>query len=166
MIRFSIATAAFSLAILAYGVSGGAGAPWWMGASGLVIAGVAWFSMRISSFLRIFIGLYVMAFWFLALAVMAQGAGLLSDDLKSFVPPAFMTLAVTGFALVVYGISLLAGDPPHHGADRPLFRLAGAQLARQRAVELDRADGRRGGRDPARRQHRHQLRPGRPADSG
>src|SRR6478735_1793657 len=62
-------------------------------------------SRIMSHYLKVFVGMLAVAEFILAGLQLADSAGLITGDLKGYVPPASMTIGATIFAFVIYGVS-------------------------------------------------------------
>ncbi|MET0428437.1 MAG: ABC transporter ATP-binding protein/permease, partial [Microvirga sp.] len=62
-------------------------------------------SRTMSHYLKVFVGMLAVAEFILAGLQLADSAGLITGDLKGYVPPASMSVGATIFAFVIYGVS-------------------------------------------------------------
>ena len=103
----ALVIAAASAALLAMLTTSQAALPVYVGISGLILAGVVWFSRDISTFLRVFVFMYGIGFLLICAGHSLQNAGLLPASALPFLPPSFMATACAAFAAIVFGVSFL-----------------------------------------------------------
>lgn len=103
----AIALAAFSLVLLVAGSVVTSALPAYVPLSGLALAGIAFASQRISSFVRVFVATYAGGYAFIAGLLLLGGLGLLPDVIRAMLPPPFVAAAVVVFAGLIYSASFL-----------------------------------------------------------
>jgi vitamin B12/bleomycin/antimicrobial peptide transport system ATP-binding/permease protein len=94
-----------SLGLLAGSFSGASKIPLFVPISGLALAFIVYLSMRISTFLRVFVTMYGFGYLFIVVMNLLSEADILPKLLKDLLPPAFMATASATFALIVYAVS-------------------------------------------------------------
>jgi putative ATP-binding cassette transporter len=98
----SIAVALFGLVALALGLRAGDGWEIGLGVSALVCAGTTYLSASISSFLKIFVGIFSVETIVFGLALFAAKAGLWPAGLAELTPPDPLPITVAVFSIITY----------------------------------------------------------------
>ena len=127
MAGLAAAVLAFSLVFLGAAVAGHQWLPWYVSVSGLLLAAVTHQSFRISTFLRIFVMMYALGYLFIGGLSVLSALEWLPAAVKALLPPAFMAMAASCFALVVFGVShipvirtiMALADPYFESSARP-----------------------------------------------
>ena len=73
--------------------------------SGLLLAGSTWMSAKISSFLRVFAGIFAVEYIVFGLLTLLIRAGLWPESLAEFGPPSSLPITVAVFGIIVWAVS-------------------------------------------------------------
>lgn len=113
-IRFTAPQPIFALAVLAtailaagVGVAKGDAMLLGVALAGLLLAGAAWLSATISSFLRVFSGIFAVEYVVFGLAVIAVSAGSWPEALAEAAPPTSLPITVAVFGILVWAVSFI-----------------------------------------------------------
>jgi putative ATP-binding cassette transporter len=102
---FAIAILAFALLAGAFGAVQGDKTMLGIALAGLLWAAAAWMSARISTFLRIFSGIFSVEYVVFGAVVLATRAGLWPESLAELSPPSSLPITVAVFGIIVWAIS-------------------------------------------------------------
>ena len=88
----------------------------------LLCAATTFRSTAISSFLKIFVGIFSTETIVFGLAVLAGRAGLWPADYAEYLPPESLPLTVAIFSILVYVVAQFRHGTTDHADRRPLFQ--------------------------------------------
>jgi putative ATP-binding cassette transporter len=104
---FALAVLATAILAAGVGVARGEGMLLGVALAGLLLAGAAWLSARISSFLRVFSGIFAIEYVVFGLAATATAAGLWPETLAEAAPPSSLPITVAVFGIIVWAVSFI-----------------------------------------------------------